>query len=114
KVAMRWNRGGPLRSSVEASVMLVERRGWVIAAEIGSTGDRMSLMSWRKAAAFKRWHEPDDARVSRPESVSGSEWNSPGRLGNSSGLLGSSRSAFRSRSGKIEFVQLRLKGIEIV
>jgi len=53
--------------------MLVERRGWVIAAEIGSTGDRMSLMSWRKAAAFKRWHEPDDARVSRPESVSGSE-----------------------------------------
>jgi hypothetical protein len=23
----------------------------------------------RKAAAFKRWHEPDDARVSSPESV---------------------------------------------
>jgi len=28
KVAMRWNRGGPLRSSVEARVMRVERRGW--------------------------------------------------------------------------------------
>ena len=25
-----------------------------------------------KAAAFNRWHEPDDARVSRPESVRGS------------------------------------------
>jgi hypothetical protein len=22
---------------------------------------------WRKAAAFKRWHEPDDARVSSPD-----------------------------------------------
>ena len=28
KVAMRRNRGGSPRSSVEASVMLVERRGW--------------------------------------------------------------------------------------
>ena len=26
----------------------------------------------RKAAAFVRWHEPDDARVSRPDSVRGS------------------------------------------
>jgi hypothetical protein len=31
-------RGGPLRSSVEARVMRVERRGWVIAVEYGSTG----------------------------------------------------------------------------
>src|SRR6201987_484339 len=34
-----------------------------------------------KAAAFARWHEPDDARVSSPESVRGSGGNSPGRLG---------------------------------
>src|SRR5215831_7990963 len=34
-----------------------------------------------KAAAFGRWHEPDDARVSSPESVRGSGCNSPGLLG---------------------------------
>jgi len=28
-----------------------------------------------------RWHEPDDARVSSPESVRGSGCNSPGLLG---------------------------------
>jgi len=27
----------------------------------------MSLMSWRKAAAFKRWHEPYESRGSRTE-----------------------------------------------
>ena len=31
-------RGGPPRTSVEARVMRVERRGWVIAVEYGSTG----------------------------------------------------------------------------
>src|ERR1700704_7047886 len=31
-------RGGLPRSSVEAGVMLVERRGWVIAVELGPTG----------------------------------------------------------------------------
>ena len=35
-------RGGLPRSSVEAGVMLVERRGWVIAVAIGSTGNGMS------------------------------------------------------------------------
>ena len=35
----------------------------------------------REAAASARWHEPDDARVSRAESVSSSGRNSPGRLG---------------------------------
>ena len=40
-----------------------------------------SFKSQWKVAAFVRWHEPDDARVSRPESVSGSGRNSPGRLG---------------------------------
>jgi hypothetical protein len=53
--------------SVEAGVMLVERRGRVIA--IGS-GQPLSdnrhreepEVQW-KAAAFARWHEPDDARL---------------------------------------------------
>ena len=67
-------RGGLPRSSVEASVMLVERRGQVIAAELGPTGlyPGRSPTVQRKAAAFVRWHEPDDARVSSPESVRGS------------------------------------------
>ena len=34
--------------------------------EIGSTGNgRNPIFNW-KAAAFARWHEPDDARVSSP------------------------------------------------
>jgi len=49
--------------------MPVERSEQVIAVEIGSTGNgRSPIFKW-KAAAFKRWHEPDDARVSSPESV---------------------------------------------
>ena len=43
-------RGGWPRSSDEAGVMLVERPN-----------------VQRKAAAFARWHEPDDARVSSPD-----------------------------------------------
>src|SRR5262245_32194072 len=60
-------RGGLLRSSKEAGVMPVERRGQV--ADVGSepTGNRRSSNSQRKAAAFVRWHEPDDARVSSPD-----------------------------------------------
>ena len=59
--------GGLPRSSVEAGVMLVERRGWVIAVELGPTGVAgRSPKVQRKAAAFARWHEPDDARVSSP------------------------------------------------
>ena len=65
------DRGGLPRSSVEAGVMPVERRGRVIA--IGS-GQPMSdnrhreepEVQW-KAAALARWHEPDDARVSSPD-----------------------------------------------
>ena len=64
-------RGGLPRSSNEAGVMPVERRGQAIA--IGS-GQPMSdnrhreepEVQW-KAAAFVRWHEPDDARVSSPD-----------------------------------------------
>ena len=65
------DRGGLPRSSDEAGVMPVERRGRVIA--IGS-GQPLSdnrhreepELQW-KAAAFARWHEPDDARVSSPD-----------------------------------------------
>jgi hypothetical protein len=60
-------RGGLPCSSDEAGVMLVERRGQ--ATDVGSepTGNRRSSDSRRKAAAFVRWHEPDDARVSSPD-----------------------------------------------
>ena len=60
-------RGGPPRSSDEAGVRPVERRGQV--TDVGSepTGNRRSSNSRRKAAAFARWHEPDDARVSSPD-----------------------------------------------
>src|SRR6266568_9511018 len=59
-------RGGLPRSSKEAGVMPVERRGQV--TDVGSepTGNRRSSTSRRKAAAFVRWHEPDDASVSSP------------------------------------------------
>ncbi len=60
-------RGGLPRSSDEGSVMVLERRGRVIAVELGPTGYAgRSPIVQRKAAAFVRWHEPDDARVSRP------------------------------------------------
>jgi hypothetical protein len=69
-------RGGLPRSSDEAGVMLVQRRGRVI--DIGSgqlrSGNRPQEEpdeQW-KAAAFARWHEPDESRGSRPESVRGS------------------------------------------
>ena len=60
-------RGGLPCSSAEAGVMLVERRGQVIAVGSEPTGNRRSSNSRRKAAAFVRWHEPDDARVSSPD-----------------------------------------------
>jgi len=62
-------RGGLPCSSDEAGVMLVERRGQVIAVGSEPTGNRRSSNSRRKAAAFVRWHEPDDARVSSPDLV---------------------------------------------
>ena len=61
--------------------MPVERREQVIAFESGSTGNGKNPVFKWKAAAFARWHEPDDARVSSPESVRGSGCNSPGLLG---------------------------------
>jgi hypothetical protein len=65
-------RGGLPRSSEEAAVMVVERRGWVIVADVGQLVRREEPFVQWKAAAFARWHEPDEARVSSPESVSGS------------------------------------------
>ena len=62
-------RGGLPCSSDEAGVMLVERRGQVIAVGSEPTGNRRSSNSRRKAAAFVRWHEPNDARVSSPDLV---------------------------------------------
>src|ERR1700730_13894217 len=62
-------RGGLPCSSDEAGAMLVERRGQVIAVGSEPTGNRRSSNSRRKAAAFVRWHEPDDARVSSPDLV---------------------------------------------
>ena len=60
-------RGGLPRSSDEGSVMGLERRGQVIAIELGPTGSagRSPLVRW-KAAAFVRWQEPDELRGSRP------------------------------------------------
>src|SRR5215468_10459747 len=59
-------RGGLLRSSEEAAVMVVERRG---------RSSTMNRANWqreepeaqRKAAAFNRWHEPDESRGSSPD-----------------------------------------------
>ena len=60
--------GGLPCSSVEVSVMGTERRGRVTRGGVGrSTGDRMNLSVLAKAAAFNEWHEPDEARVSRPD-----------------------------------------------
>src|SRR6266705_1203048 len=61
-------RGGLPRSSDEAGVMLAERRGRVIAVELGPTGGAgRSPNVQRKAAAFTRWHEPDESRGSSPD-----------------------------------------------
>jgi hypothetical protein len=63
-------RGGLLRSSNEARVMPVERRGAKGASHrhlnrVNRQREEPDVQ-W-KAAAFARWHEPDDARVSRPD-----------------------------------------------
>ncbi len=62
------DRDGLPRSSDEGSVMELERRGRVIAVERGPTGFAgRSPMVQRKAAAFMRWQEPCEARVSRTD-----------------------------------------------
>ena len=48
--------------------MVVERRGRVIAFELGPTGSyREEPDGSEEGGSFVRWHEPDDARVSRPD-----------------------------------------------
>jgi len=60
-------RGGLPRSSEEGSVMGLERRGWVIAVDLGQPVRREEPFVQRKAAAFARWHEPDESRGSSPD-----------------------------------------------
>src|SRR5262245_27821108 len=60
-------RGGLPRSSGEGPVMGPERRGWVIAVDLGQPVRREELFFQRKAAAFARWHEPDESRGSSPD-----------------------------------------------
>jgi hypothetical protein len=47
--------------------MGLERRRWVIAADVGQLVRREEPFVQWKAAAFVRLHEPDDARVSCPD-----------------------------------------------
>src|SRR5215471_21624325 len=66
-------RGGLPRSSDEVGQCPWSEGGGsssLSAGQLDQTG--RSLQFQRKAVAFVRWHEPDDARVSRPESVRGS------------------------------------------
>ena len=60
-------RGGLPRSSGEAGIMLVERRGRVIVVDLGQPVRREEPFVQRKAAAFARWHEPDESRGSSPD-----------------------------------------------
>ena len=60
-------RGGAARSSDEGSVMGLERRGQVIAADLGQPGDREELFVQWRPPGLARWHEPDDARASSPD-----------------------------------------------
>ena len=60
-------RGGLPRSSVEGSVMELERRGRAIAADLGQrVRPEEPFVQW-EPAGFTRWHEPDEARVSSPD-----------------------------------------------
>ena len=68
KVPMRW-------AGADCSVIARKRgnargaKGQVTDVRSGPTGNRKSPISRRKPAVFTRWHEPDDARVSRPDLV---------------------------------------------
>ena len=60
-------RGGLPRSSDEGSVMGLERRGRVTDVDLGQPAGREEPFVRRKAAAFMRWHEPDESRGSSPD-----------------------------------------------
>src|SRR6266853_4449185 len=66
-------RGGLPRSSDEAGQCPWSKGGGSSPLSLGQLGQTgRSPKVQQKAAAFVRWHEPDDARVSSPESVRGS------------------------------------------
>src|SRR5207245_11502968 len=75
-------RDGPLRSSDEAAVMAVERRGWAGQFKLGQPAMGGALMLGRKAPAFQGLHDRDDARVSCRVTVRRSEVTDQGRLDN--------------------------------
>jgi hypothetical protein len=105
-------RGGPLRGSDEAAVMAVERRGWAVQFSLGQPAMGGTHTLGRKATVFQGLHEPDDARASRPESVSGWRCNSSGRLDSRLAGEGSkppSAATVKSRGSE----QRRLKGPEV-
>ncbi len=60
-------RGGLPRSSDEGSAMGLERRGRVIAVDLGQPVRREESFVQRKAATFTRWHEPDKSRGLSPD-----------------------------------------------
>ena len=60
-------RGGLPRSSDEGPVMGLERRRWVIAADLGQLVRREEPFVQWKAAAFARWHEPYKSRGLRTD-----------------------------------------------
>ena len=60
-------RDGLPRSSDEGPVMGLERRGWVIAVDLGQPVRREEPFVQQKAAAFAQWHEPDESRASSPD-----------------------------------------------
>ena len=78
--------------------MPVERRGQVTDVEIESTGNRRSSISRRKAAAFKRWHEPEKSRGLRPVVC-------PGKAG-----MFSRKKAYRGNSQKPRSLDSRVAG----
>ena len=61
-------RGGLPRSSYEAGECPWSEGGGSSPLNVGQLGQsRRRPQVHRKAAAFVRWHEPDDARVSSPD-----------------------------------------------
>ncbi|PSR20285.1 MAG: hypothetical protein C7B45_15565 [Sulfobacillus acidophilus] len=68
-------RDGPSRSSQEAAVMAVERRGWANSASSEANLRGGASLAWRRPAAVtpprKGLHEPYKPRGLRTESVGG-------------------------------------------
>src|SRR5215510_2410890 len=67
RAASAKSRGGKRRGKIGTMIMGLEPRGQAIAVDLGQLVRREEPFVQRKAAAFTRWHEPDDARVSSPD-----------------------------------------------